>query len=168
MEQLTKVEFLRILENSNGLSELIELKKYSLEFDDFNEAWGDIIENNHSYDQDDFNRSLIQLENNFCEERLERSIEIKKFLIEIGAEGFIQQNDAENTRKDQSYSEVSYEKNIGINEIHSQIDLSSQDIPDFLVEALSENDLHSLKVSLLNILLDNSKTFSNLINLIDL
>lgn len=44
MEKLTKDEFLRILANSNNLAELIELQKYSLEFDDYNAVWGEVIE----------------------------------------------------------------------------------------------------------------------------
>ena len=168
MEKLTKDEFLRILANSNNLAELIELQKYSLEFDDYNEVLGEVIEKSHSYDQETFNQSLIQLEKNFCKERLERSIEIKKFLIEIGAEGFIQQNDVDNTKKNQLYSEMSNEKNIGFNETYFQNELSTQEIPSSLIEALSEKDLNSLKVSLLNLLLDNSKVFSKLLDLIDL
>lgn len=65
MEKLTKDEFLRILANSNNLAELIELQKYSLEFDDYNAVWGEVIEKSHSYDQETFNQSLIQLEKIF-------------------------------------------------------------------------------------------------------
>lgn len=148
---IAKEQVLKTLEQSIDVDELNNLRKVISTFEDFDrELWGDLVVEKPHYAQDDFNTSLNQLEGNFCHERLKQTIEIKLNLIEIGAKGFTDQSVSE--EKQVQNTQPSLENN------HVKVD----DLSATLTEALSNQDLRSIKVSLLNLLLDNSKPFDKL------
>lgn len=165
MHNIRKDEILNILEKSNDLRELKALATYELEFEDFNEVWGELIEKSHSYDREIFEKSLIQLKKNFCKIRLERSTEIKRFLIEIGAEGFV--NNSDFVSNISIVSEPSDTQVDGLAEGSIKKEFYDE-YSSSLLGALSEKDLSSMKIALLNLLLDNSKPVDKLTNSLSL
>lgn len=162
---LSKTQVLQTLEQSVNSVELQGLREVGSEFETFNVVLGKLIEEKTHYVQDDFYRSRLQLERNFCPERLKQAIDIKLNLVAIGAKGFTKSDHVE-TVQNVIANDVSGTPDHHVNNVEQNATLD--DFASTFADELSNHDLHGLKVSLLNLLLDHSKPVSKLNKLLSL
>ncbi|ENU80991.1 hypothetical protein F975_00849 [Acinetobacter sp. ANC 3789] len=153
---LNKEQVLQYLDQLNDQVELQSLRDVSSDFEAFNSILGALIEEKTHYIREDFDRSRLQLDKNFCRERLNRAIDIKLNLIVIGVKGFTESSHMENMIADN----VSATRSHNVNNVEQKAILSN--LPSTFVDELSSRDLHGLKISLLNLLLDHSQPISKL------
>lgn len=151
---MSKEKILETLERSNCPEELNSLRDVNSNFSTLSiDLAGALVQDKSIYTDEDFYKSISQLKLNFCLERLNRIIEIKLNLIDHGIEGFAQLNSNEvNSHNTAQNDKISDTKE----------DIGLEDLSSTFSSALSNRDLHSLKVSLLNLLLDNSKPIDKL------